>query len=400
MPGARGQTLAIDLLIAVMVFLLLMAAVLAVWTSSANDASRQMNEVDMQQLGEKAGNILLMGNRSEMPDCNTSPGDPISLVKENKVFDENRVNQFIWANSILADGQKAADSTLANGLKGAWHFNENCDDALSRNNCGFNNSATADAEGLWGTKALNLAGGSKYALVPHNNNYLDITGSGLTISAWVKANSLVAGNGYGILLKTSGATGTYEMWIYGNQPRFGLKVGSNHYRETAEFKLQPSIWYHLTYTFDGQNMRIFVNGDLNGTYNHPGNIANVQENEPIYIGSSGISSGYFNGTIEEARIYKRALPESEIKSLCEWTTEHVRARFLISDSNYYFRLADPGTMNTVENTAGDKIEAGVPPDDPNIPKALRDKFMRTKITRAVTYQGDVKIAEFTIYKPQ
>jgi hypothetical protein len=57
-------------------------------------------------------------------------------------------------------------------------------------------------------------------------------------------------------------------------------------------------------------------------------------------------------------------------------------------------------MNTVENTAGDKIEAGVPPDDPNIPKALRDKFMRTKITRAVTYQGDVKIAEFTIYKPQ
>jgi hypothetical protein len=63
-------------------------------------------------------------------------------------------------------------------------------------------------------------------------------------------------------------------------------------------------------TYDGSEMKLYVNGELVGTLSapEPDTFTN-----PVTMGS-GYGTGWFlNGTIDEVRIYNRALTEEEIR---------------------------------------------------------------------------------------
>lgn len=74
-------------------------------------------------------------------------------------------------------------------------------------------------------------------------------------------------------------------------------------------------WYNLVYTYDGTTSKLYVNGKLKSVIStHTPFNAN---NFPLYIGKTQDPGFpyYFNGVIDEIRIYNRALSSSEVLGL-------------------------------------------------------------------------------------
>ena len=77
-------------------------------------------------------------------------------------------------------------------------------------------------------------------------------------------------------------------------------------------------WYHVVGTYDKATgkQRLYVNGQLAGTQTHPaGNtVVPLTSFSDMRIGRSGYK-GYFNGTIDDVRLYNRALNSQEVQDL-------------------------------------------------------------------------------------
>jgi hypothetical protein len=71
-------------------------------------------------------------------------------------------------------------------------------------------------------------------------------------------------------------------------------------------------WIHLVATYDGKNIRLYINGSVVAESEWQGHIATASM--PLVIGGSNplIESQYFKGYIDEVSIYRRSLNQSEI----------------------------------------------------------------------------------------
>ncbi len=90
-----------------------------------------------------------------------------------------------------------------------------------------------------------------------------------------------------------------------NHPLFGITPITN------------GVWYHAAATYDGTSMRLYLNGTLDNeiAVSQP---VDAASNAYVSIGSalnaSGLPSGFFNGVIDEVRIWNRALSQAEIRT--------------------------------------------------------------------------------------
>jgi len=75
-------------------------------------------------------------------------------------------------------------------------------------------------------------------------------------------------------------------------------------------------WYFAATVFDGKNVNLYVNGELDGTIAAPGNIA--YQNTEMWFGAAPADPGqawYFNGIMDEVEIYNKAMTADEMKNL-------------------------------------------------------------------------------------
>ena len=73
-------------------------------------------------------------------------------------------------------------------------------------------------------------------------------------------------------------------------------------------------WYNIVGTFDGSEVRIYVDGEEKGAAQHEGNI--FAGEGPVTVGDNNFGSApdfHFVGVIDEVAIYDRVLSQSEIK---------------------------------------------------------------------------------------
>ena len=73
-----------------------------------------------------------------------------------------------------------------------------------------------------------------------------------------------------------------------------------------------TLWSHLAATYDGATMRLYMNGALVSSQARTGAIATSAN--PLQIGGDSLYGQYFNGNIDEVRIYNRALTQAEIQA--------------------------------------------------------------------------------------
>ena len=149
---------------------------------------------------------------------------------------------------------------------------------------------------------------------------------------------------------------------------------------------------------ENYNYELYFDGKLVDSENKAG-----QSILPQYIDNIGIGFGntgflgyekYFNGLIEEVRLYDRALSQEEIQSLQHWKPDFVRQRIFVGSNDYYFRLIEPGTGLTVENFEGQQLESGLDPEEAG------KETEQVAIRRPVTHNGGAAIAELIVYREE
>jgi len=82
--------------------------------------------------------------------------------------------------------------------------------------------------------------------------------------------------------------------------------------------LTVNTWYHLAVTWDGSTLRLYVNGVEQANAASSGNgTSNTSNTFSIGRYNDGVSaaSNWWDGRIDEARVYNRALTSAEIRSL-------------------------------------------------------------------------------------
>jgi len=138
----------------------------------------------------------------------------------------------------------------------------------------------------------------------------------ITISCWIKGDTL-ANDAWNVPLSkggTSSGAEEYTFMIALNRLRLELYIGAmvaiDIYPTTP---FSNGTWYHIVATYDGANMKLYVDGKLIGQQAQTGNLA--QTAWDLLIGIRRDNSNPFDGIIDEVRIYNRALSVEEIQSL-------------------------------------------------------------------------------------
>ncbi len=72
------------------------------------------------------------------------------------------------------------------------------------------------------------------------------------------------------------------------------------------------VWSYVAVTYDGSMLRLFVNGDQVASQHTTGAVK--RSGNPLWLGGNHPYGEYFDGLIDEARVYDRALTEAEIRA--------------------------------------------------------------------------------------
>lgn len=149
---------------------------------------------------------------------------------------------------------------------------------------------------------------------------INFSGSAMTVALWMRADDF--GNSYARLIsKASGTNSSDAYWSLiadgEGRIRFLLKAdGWTKDMETSRNIVQSGEWYHVAATYDGQAMKIYVNGDLaastakSGSLNTSNSVRAAIGNQPPGAGDRG-----FDGKIDEVYLINRALSADEVAEL-------------------------------------------------------------------------------------
>ncbi|HEX5988995.1 MAG TPA: LamG-like jellyroll fold domain-containing protein [Solirubrobacterales bacterium] len=197
------------------------------------------------------------------------------------------------------------------GLVLAFGFEETAgttaNDASTSKNNGTINGPTSTASGKFG-RALSFDGTNDRVDVPDSNS-LDLT-TGMTLEAWVKPTTNVGWRT--AILKERGSDLLYALYASnGSKPRTESFTGVEN-TAAGTTALPLNAWSHIASTYDGTNLRFYINGTLNATKVTSGAMPNTAN--PLRIGGNAVWGEYFSGLIDEVRIYNRALNETELKA--------------------------------------------------------------------------------------
>jgi gliding motility-associated-like protein len=212
-----------------------------------------------------------------------------------------------------------------NGLVAFYPFNGNAKDASGNNNNGQVFGATLASDRCANPDSTFFFNGMDNYILIQNSPSLNFTKE-ITLCAWISPVSLLGHGNSAIISKGyySHVDPYYQYHLgitgdtYPNLPaRFSIALSLNGKYEvlTGDSLWLPNHWYFVAGTYDGSAMKIYLNGALIKQYSVSGTIDIY--NEPVCIGRTKNYPGnaYTPGSIDDARIYNRALTAAEIEAL-------------------------------------------------------------------------------------
>jgi methionine-rich copper-binding protein CopC len=204
-------------------------------------------------------------------------------------------------------------STSRTGLVAEYSFNDGTGTTLTDTSGNHNNGTISNAtwaSGLFGG-ALSFNGTNSWVTI-NSATSLNLT-SGMTLEAWVNPSAL--SDWSAVILKER--TGGLDYALYAdngaNQPPSGyIHTSSGDSFAEGGSAIPLNTWSNLAATYDGANINLYVNGTLVGTDGTSGNM--VTSTNALRLGGDSIWGEFFNGLMDQVRIYNRPLNQAELRS--------------------------------------------------------------------------------------
>jgi hypothetical protein len=173
--------------------------------------------------------------------------------------------------------------------------------------------ATWTTQGRFGN-ALSFNGVNAWVTVP-SNAVLNLT-TAMTLEAWVFP-TVQGGLWHNVLIKERTGGEVYNLYANtdtGVPAAFAVRSAAPAAPVgTAGVSPIPlNAWTHLAVTYDGAMLRLYVNGTQVGSTAMTGSM--VTSTGALRIGGNSIWGEYFQGQIDEIRIYNRALTQPQIQA--------------------------------------------------------------------------------------
>jgi hypothetical protein len=208
------------------------------------------------------------------------------------------------------------------GLVGWWTFDEGSG-TMAGDSSPLRVSGTLRNDPVWTSGkrrgALSFDGRDDYVEIGKDPRYY-FQGP-FTIAAWINIGSLPKSE-FGMYVVSDytpeGHRSTFAIRVLtsGAAQFFWQTEDKDVSHATSAARLTPGTWVHLAGVWDGTARTIYVNGTADGTNANP--TSRPDNRGAVSIGRPGSFNGlYFNGRIDDVRIYNRALSSMEIQSLAK-----------------------------------------------------------------------------------
>ncbi len=179
-----------------------------------------------------------------------------------------------------------------------------------------------------------------------------------TIEAWIKKNSTHQGaiiSNY----NSAGDNAQYHLEVGMDDKLMLLSDAGAATGYIGSSILQNDVWYHVAGTYYGSTWSLYLDGiaeTLSGNSDPPP----ASGFGDTTIGRAGDTSTYFNGTIDEVRIFNRALSEEEINASYNAGLHRLYHNFTnLTNGNYKFTAYVQNLNGNTTQTETRKIILGV-----------------------------------------
>jgi PKD repeat protein len=201
--------------------------------------------------------------------------------------------------------------SASQGLVAAYGFEEISDDTVAdasgKANHGTIKEAVSIPNGHSG-RALQFDGVNDWVTV-NDSASLDLS-TGMTIEAWVYPTALTDG-GKTVVMKENSGTEVYSLYASEDVNQPISYVNDGNYRSVSGLNpLQLNQWTHIVTTYDGLYQRLYIDGKEVAKSKMNGQIQ--QSMGELHIGGNSLWGEFFEGYIDEVRIYNRALTVDEV----------------------------------------------------------------------------------------
>jgi hypothetical protein len=210
-----------------------------------------------------------------------------------------------------ADAADAAITVPTVGLVGEWLCSGNTNDTSGEGNNGTPTSVSfiSDRHGVVAS-ACGFNGTTSFIGIP-NATSLNVTTT-WSLSAWVLPSGFSALAGIASKYHSVNADGLTVRLSY-SSPFTGIDVDeATNVPDAAIGLLTLGTWSHVGVTVNGTAVQCYIDGVL--AYSGTGGYQATTNTDPLDIGLD-YTNRYFDGAIDDVRLYDRVLSASEIEAL-------------------------------------------------------------------------------------
>ncbi|MEX0774571.1 MAG: LamG-like jellyroll fold domain-containing protein [Phycisphaeraceae bacterium] len=197
-----------------------------------------------------------------------------------------------------------------------WNFDEGTGTSAADSAGSVNDAGTLTNGPTWTTGAsggaIQFDGTNDYVIA---SNSTDLAFSGaMTVAAWAKSDTanwntygmLVSRRSQFILHPASGGK-VLQFYVYIGGQAKGVAY------DLATDSIDLTQWHHYAGTYDGSSLKLYVDGQLKATVSQTGTMDSTTNS--AYIGRDSTMARYFDGAIDEVRLYNTALNANDIAQL-------------------------------------------------------------------------------------
>ena len=232
----------------------------------------------------------------------------------------NTAALFDWDNTLV--GYWPIDSFTTSGIN---------DKSTYDNFASFMGTLSTNgiSNGVFG-KAFTFGGSSDYLKIIDSNEFEGM--NELTIAAWINPSSGLSDQR--IVFKSN----TYMLRLNSGKISFRIYNAGSSADVNTVATIPLNTWSHIVATFDGNSMKVYINGVQDSTTNTiSGPVRNIVSSGGIAIGNNHAGGSAFNGLIDEVVILRRALSLEETKALYNNRVNRLSHSFIgLSERTYNY----------------------------------------------------------------